>query len=205
MSWIIDPNFGSTLYTSEPFSPFPTGGGNKVLSFGSGAVYNTSTTAVNMVVECDLVVKNQITVVGYIHDPMAFLIGRRQSSDGSFYAVGYTQTDIGLGSRRGQMNIFKYNGTSDTFTHLTESLILSSDINTPTILQLLKLRLSINDSSIAGYLLNSSGLVLMQASTTDSQFTSAGTAGIGGHLVVGFGNNVSVPNIFADNWRAVTN
>ena len=199
MAWTIDTNFGSTLTATTAFAPFDTAGGNRVINFGAGIVYRDDFTITDMQIECDLVVKNQIQIAGFTYDPFAFLIGRRQTSDGSFYAVGYTQVTSGLGGRRGQMNLFKYNGTSDVFTTLAESLILATDLDAPVELELLKYRLKVNGSSIQGSLLNSSGVVLLQVSDVDTEFSSAGNPGIGGALVIPFGQSRFQPTISADN------
>lgn len=199
MAWTIDTNFGSTLISSTAFSPFDTSGGNKVLGFGAGVAYRDDIAVDDMQLECDMVVKNQIAITGFTYKPAAYLIGRRQTADGSLYAVGYTQSFSGLSGRRGTMIVYKYNGTSDTFTELSFGLILSTDIDTPVELQLLTFRMSVNGSSIQGSLLDkATGKLLLQVAAVDSEFSLAGNPGIGGTLV-DVGNNNTVAQIFADN------
>jgi hypothetical protein len=175
MSWIIDPNFGSTHKAYDAFSPFTTGGGNKVLNIGAGVIYRSDFSEADVSMRATLVYQ---TTSGDFATFGPSLIVRRQAN-GSFYVASHLNhhaDNIGLEAR-----IQRYHGPTDTFFSL--SFVTTPDTLGILTNTLLTMTFEINIDSMTTTIINSSGQTLISASAIDSNITSAGNPGIAGNIV----------------------
>jgi hypothetical protein len=194
MSWTIDPNFGSTLTTAPAVSPFSTGGGNQMLSTsGAGAVYRSDFSKLNVELTCDLFFGGTLDFNDMANGPC--LIARRQI-DGSFY---FAALNIQFSSARA-ITIFRYNGTLDTFTVLTNGFAYTPTGWTTN--ELLKFTFRVyGDSLTARVIKVSSGNLSVEAGVFNSTISIAGNPGIGARLNSGspqmqsFIDNLSIAEI----------
>lgn len=192
MAWITDPNFGSSLLAVPAASPFPTGGGNRMLNIwgGSGVVYRDDISVEDSEVSCQFFLTQNGISSG---QDIGGLVTRRVA-DGSFYFTLFQQE---LSEDR--LHLYRYNGVSDTFTLLAFSSTSHAAFNGITPLNIMDWTLRIQGESLSSNIFHADGTLALSVGVTDSLITGVGSPGIVGTLNIVVGNKVG--EMYMDDWK----
>lgn len=114
MAFVADPNFTNNFVSVDAFSPFPTGGGNKVLQLsksGGGVLLSDSPSVAN-VSDVDVVAEVVIVSGGLVNisPDLGFILNRNASGD--FYYLWVAMNNGGSF----EASVSRYSDTSSTFT-----------------------------------------------------------------------------------------
>ncbi|MDX1373753.1 MAG: hypothetical protein R3321_14865, partial [Nitrososphaeraceae archaeon] len=116
MAWVQDPNFGGVHTAVDAAAPFAVGGGNKVLSFGGGAMYENAQSATDASIKFQLV--NRVPAGNAPVNVSQPGVALRDSS-GNMYILQFYLHPRGPNVNKGIIfSIFRYEQSSDTFTSI---------------------------------------------------------------------------------------